>query len=135
MNKKIRVVIADDDPFLLTVHSDYLENKGNFDVMGTAKDGSEAVKMVVKLNPDLLILDYQMPNVDGLVALKEIRKRKLPVRVILTSGEDLSKRWVSAGADAFYPKGQPLTGLITLINQVLRPREEREAEAVAAGKD
>jgi DNA-binding NarL/FixJ family response regulator len=117
--EKIRLIIADDDPIVLAIHTQYFEKKSNFEVIATAADGREAVEKIREFRPDLALLDYQMPHKDGFAVLAEVRKNELPTRVILISGEDLTEKWEEAGADGFYRKGQSLTGLLPLIEQAL----------------
>ena len=56
-NKKIRILIADDNDEFCIILKDYLNNEGNFDVVGVAKNGIEALKLISESKPDLLILD------------------------------------------------------------------------------
>lgn len=80
----IRVVIADDSAFMRKVLSDLFEKTPDFEVVGKAKDGREAVNLVAKLKPDLLTLDINMPLMDGLTALGIIMK-DCPVPVLMFS--------------------------------------------------
>ena len=74
----IRVVVADDSAFMRKVLSDLFEKTPGFQMVGTARDGREAVKLVAKERPDLLTLDINMPVMDGLTATKEIRSLSRP---------------------------------------------------------
>ena len=80
----IRVVIADDSAFMRKVISDLLTKTPGFQVVGTAKNGKEAVDMVARERPNLLTLDINMPIMDGLQALKVIMK-ECPVPVLMFS--------------------------------------------------
>jgi two-component system chemotaxis response regulator CheB len=76
----IKVVMADDSPFLRQVLRDVLERSGKFEVAGEAKNGKEAIEQVKALKPDILILDCEMPVMNGLEALRIIMKEcPLPV--------------------------------------------------------
>lgn len=88
----IRVIIADDSAFMRKVLSDLFEKTPDFQVVGKARNGKEAVELVAKERPDLLTLDINMPVMDGLQALKVIMK-DCPVPVLMFSS--LTKR----GAD------------------------------------
>ena len=80
----IRVVVADDSAFMRKVLSDLLEKTADFQVVGTARNGKEAVELVAKYKPDLLTLDINMPVMDGLQALQVIMK-DCPVPVLMFS--------------------------------------------------
>lgn len=62
-----------------------LETKGDLQVVGMAADGEEALKLVMALEPDLLLLDLAMPRMAGLVALRELRDRSVSTRIILVT--------------------------------------------------
>lgn len=83
--KAVRVVIADDSPFLVRLLTSYLEASGEMEVVGTAGDGRSAVEAVSTLRPDALTLDLDMPGVGGLEALREIMRR-CPTPCVLISG-------------------------------------------------
>ncbi len=80
----IRVVIADDSAFMRKVLSDLFEQTPDFQVVGKARNGKEAVELAAKEKPDLLTLDINMPIMDGLQALKVIMK-DCPVPVLMFS--------------------------------------------------
>ena len=104
----IRVVVADDSAFMRKVLSDLFEKTPGFQVVGTARDGREAVKLVAKERPDLLTLDINMPVMDGLSALEVIMK-DCPVPVLMFSsltkkGADETIRALELGAVDFLCK-------------------------------
>ncbi len=68
----IKVVLADDSPFLRNVLKEMLESSGKFEVIAEAKNGKEAIERVQALKPDVLILDCEMPVMNGLEALRRI---------------------------------------------------------------
>ena len=67
------VLIVDDAAFMRMMIKDILEKNG-YEVAGEAKDGKEAVELYQELNPDLVTMDITMPEMDGITALKEIKK-------------------------------------------------------------
>ena len=73
MNDKISVLIADDNKVFADGLSDYLKTQQEFEVVGCAYDGEEALGMLLESNPDVLILDTIMPKRDGLSVLKKIQ--------------------------------------------------------------
>ena len=80
----IRILIAEDSPVQLAVLRFVLEEDGGFTVLGTAGDGSEAVAMAAKLRPDIILMDYHMPRMNGVEATREIMRRT-PVPIVIAS--------------------------------------------------
>lgn len=83
MNDKIKVLIADDAAFMRKTIRKILESEKRFAIVGTAKNGQEAIKMNNELLPDVVTLDIDMPVMDGITALKHIMvERPVPVVVV-----------------------------------------------------
>lgn len=80
----IRVLIVDDSAFVRKILTHILSKSPFIEVVGTARDGQEALEVVEKLNPDVITLDLIMPNMDGISFLKEQMKRK-PIPVVIVS--------------------------------------------------
>jgi len=85
MTKPIRVVVADDSPFVCRLLTSYLQSSSDFQVVGTALNGSRAVELVKELHPDTVTLDLEMPEMNGLEALEHIMY-DCPTPVVLVSG-------------------------------------------------
>lgn len=81
----INVLIVDDDPMVLKVNRSYVEAVPGFRVVGTARNGNDALELAQRLHPDLVLLDVYMPDKDGLTMLRELRSQALPSDVILVS--------------------------------------------------
>ncbi len=79
----VRILIADDHPLFRYGLRKFLESQPGFTVVGEAGDGDEAVKLVGKIKPDILLLDVAMPRQPGLEALRELADTPTPVRTIL----------------------------------------------------
>jgi two-component system, NarL family, nitrate/nitrite response regulator NarL len=87
--KQIRVVIADDHPIVRDGLKKLLALEDDLDVVGEAGDGREVLERVQELEPDVLLLDLRMPNLDGLSALQALQQSNRSTRVIvLTASED-----------------------------------------------
>lgn len=80
----IRVLVVDDSAFIRKVLADLLKTDSELEVVGEAKDGVEAVQMSLSLTPDVIALDYEMPRMNGIDALKEIMKKR-PTPVVMVS--------------------------------------------------
>jgi len=85
MNEKKKVLIVDDSAFMRRVISDIIKSDNRLEVVGTASNGKEALKVISNLKPDVISLDIQMPVMDGLTMLKELNKtNKIPVVMMST---------------------------------------------------
>ena len=81
---KIKVLVVDDSAFMRKVISDMISSDPTMEVVGTARNGEEALQMIVSLLPDVVTMDIEMPKMDGLSALKQIMEVK-PIPVIMLS--------------------------------------------------
>jgi two-component system chemotaxis response regulator CheB len=76
----VKVLVVDDSAFMRFTITKHLNENPGIVVLGAAKDGREALEMIPKLKPDVVTLDVEMPNLDGLSTLREIMSRHpLPV--------------------------------------------------------
>ncbi len=76
------IVIADDHPLMLRGLTDFLTSKG-FNILGSAEDGNAAYNLIVKLKPEIAILDIRMPYKTGLEIAEACKKHNLPTKIIL----------------------------------------------------
>jgi two-component system chemotaxis response regulator CheB len=97
-HQRIRVLVADDSAFMRTALSRMIQSDPDLEVVGTARDGVEALEAVHKLRPDVLTLDIEMPRMNGLETLKRIMT-ECPRPVIMVSS--LTQEGVRATLDAF----------------------------------
>jgi len=106
--RNINVLVVDDSAFMRKAISMMLESDPNIKVCGLARDGSEAIRMVAELKPDLVTMDIEMPRMDGLTALSNIMKEN-PTPVIMvssltTEGAKATLEAFDKGAIDFIPK-------------------------------
>jgi two-component system, chemotaxis family, protein-glutamate methylesterase/glutaminase len=85
MSKPVRVVVADDSPFTCRLLEAYLQASPELQVVGSAADGAQAIKLIKELHPDLLTLDLDMPGMSGIEAL-DIIMQECPLPVVVVSG-------------------------------------------------
>lgn len=116
MPDRRRVLIAEDEALIRLDLKELLEEEG-YDVVGEAADGQDAVRQARELRPDLVILDVQMPVLDGLAAAERIARERIAPVVILTafSQRELVDRARDAGAMAYLVKPFERTDLVPAI--------------------
>ena len=85
---KIRLLIVDDHPVVRDGLHGMLDGQPDFEVVGEAGDGSEAVNLSETLNPDIVLMDLRMPVMDGVAALREIKARSPQVQVLVLTTYD-----------------------------------------------
>ena len=103
----IRVVIADDHRLMLEAIKTALEPADDIEIVGEAMSGSQVLPLIAKTDPDLVVLDVRMPEMDGLACLDRIRQRYPRVRVVMLSAADdrqLIEAALNRGASAFVLK-------------------------------
>ena len=103
----IRVLLADDHPIMREGLQVMLERSGEFEVVGHARDGVEAVKAASELSPDVIVMDVMMPKKDGVEACREIMESLPGTRVIMLTASteaDAVIEAVAAGAAGFLQK-------------------------------
>ena len=118
----MRVVIADDHRLILDGIRRALEADGGFDIVGETQSGTQVLPLVARTQPDLVVLDLRMPNMDGLACLDEIRRRYPDVKVVMLSAstsQDLIETALRRGASAYILKTVDPTDLPSTLRQAL----------------
>jgi DNA-binding NarL/FixJ family response regulator len=118
-------LIVDDAQSVRESLSWLLLDELDFNVVGDAASGSDAMRQALTLNPDLVILDIELPDTDGFDVTRQLKSLPRPPLVVLLSihSDDLSKqRGVQAGCDAFVEKGLGWPGLLAVLQKVLNGR-------------
>ena len=96
MDRLIRIVLADDHPVVrIGVRNMLTENEG-FDVVGDASDGDEAITQTLELEPDILLLDVQMPRMPGLEAMRAIMNGTPTVKILLLTSTITTQQIIEA---------------------------------------
>jgi DNA-binding NarL/FixJ family response regulator len=116
----LRVLIVDDHPAFRRALTSALRLVATVDVAGEAGGGVAATEQAEALEPDAVLMDLSMPDIDGIEAMRRIHRRRpeLPV-VILTAHADpgIEREALAAGAAGFLAKGTPLEDIVVVLHE------------------
>src|SRR5690242_15794007 len=124
-SKRYRVLLVDDSSVVRRVLTDVISSDAGLEIAGTAPNGKIALERIGQLKPDLVVLDVEMPVMDGLATLAELRKinRRLPVIMFSTlthRGASTTLDALTLGADDYVPKERNSLGLAAAIDDLRR---------------
>ena len=131
---KVRILLADDHTIFRDGLRKLLEAEPDFEVVGEAGDGADAINMVQQIKPEILLLDLAMPRVPGLEALREVIALKAPVKTILLTAAIEKKQIIEAlqvGARGVVLKDAATQMLIRAIRTVINGQFWVGRESVA----
>jgi DNA-binding NarL/FixJ family response regulator len=120
-----RIVIVDDHPLFRKGLQELIHSDGSFSVCGEAGNASEAMDVIRKLHPDLIIVDLSLPGANGIELIKNIRAEypKLPILVLSMHDESLyALRSMRAGADGYVMKHEAMANVVQAIHEVFNGR-------------
>ena len=119
MNNKIQILIVDDSLSFRMGMQALLEIQPDMHTVGSASNGNKALEMVKELQPDLVLLDAQMPDMTGIEVTQKIKSQWPKVKVLLlTMFSDFRSKAIEVGADAFATKGIPPEHMLSLIRGI-----------------
>jgi CheY-like chemotaxis protein len=122
MTEPHRILLVDDAPAVRESLGWLLLDEPGLTVVGEAANGTEAIRQALELAPDLVILDIEMPGIDGFNVTRQLKTLPRPPLVILLSvhSDGLSRqRGVEAGCDAFVEKGLGWSELLAVLQEIL----------------
>jgi two-component system nitrate/nitrite response regulator NarL len=137
--RPVRVLIVDDHSLFAKTLQAMLAGHREIEVVGEAGDGVEGLRLAMSLVPDVILMDVDMPRLDGLSATRRIADLGLPSRIIvLTASEDMdtSRAALRAGASAYLTKGLISKSLVPAILNLAgaRARLDEDGGADVAGR-
>jgi len=118
MTETIRLLIADDHLIVRQGLRLILETEAGFELIGEAADGAEAVKLAEQLQPDVILMDLRMPRVDGISAIRQLRREQPHIAIVILTTfneDDLMREGLQAGARGYLLKD---TDRATLFNTI-----------------
>ena len=124
-NRKLRVIVVDDSPIILRSVAGFLRRDETIDVVATAAEGREALELIARLQPDLLVLDLQLPGVSGLQICETVTRRFPDTYVAIMTvhdGELIRAACRQAGARAFVSKQSLWEELACAVERAGRER-------------
>lgn len=120
---KIQLILADDHPVVLHGIKAHFDNDERFEIIGMMNNGLELLNSPLLVQADIILLDLNMPGVDGLKALQELKKRKIKAKIIVLSNyhsQELIKNTKVNGANGYIVKSDELhklaNSLLTVID-------------------
>jgi DNA-binding NarL/FixJ family response regulator len=129
------VLIADDNPLIRNGVRRLFEGESGFEVIGEAKHGAEAIEKAIALRPNLIILDFSMPVMNGLEAASMLRKNVPSVFIIMLTlfvGDKMEASAREAGVHAFVPKNHAATRLVPTARALFDKRPIPKGKSTSA---
>jgi two-component system nitrate/nitrite response regulator NarL len=120
---RTRILVAEDHPLFREALGSAIRARPEFELVGEAADGREALEQARALTPDVLVLDLKLPELDGLQVLAALRREQSPVRVVLLSAfldGAIAYEAVAAGAEAYLSKDADRERICETIAAVAR---------------
>ena len=121
MNKK-RILLVDDHQLIIDGLRGFIESDENYQVVGEANTGAEAIRLASVLSPDLILMDIEMPEMSGIQASQEIKKSFPAVKIIIVSmhnEKQLIKKLIDQGADGYLLKNSSQQEVMDAVEKVL----------------
>ena len=122
MREKGKIVIAEDHTILREGLRALLSSQESLEVVGEAGDGREAIRQVEELTPDLILMDLSMPKMNGVEAIREIKRRVPETRILALTvhkAEEFILEVLQSGADGYIPKDASANELMMAIKSIL----------------
>ena len=117
-----RILVAEDDEEFLDTLSALLEGDGRFEIVGHARNGDEAVELVSRLDVDAIVMDIEMPVVDGVEATRQLHELVPELPIVAISGHDYEERVLeirTAGAQDYVRKSRVDEDLVEALVALL----------------
>ena len=134
MSDKIKILIADDHELMREGLISILRNQPDFEIVGMAESGEQAINMANAKKPDVILMDIVMKGMTGIEATRWIKEQNPEIKIILVSGEvnkDFISAGVKSGIDGYLPKDSDQETLLNAIQVVMRGERHFSPEITA----
>lgn len=121
--KKIKLLIVDDIAHVRQGLNTRLNLSDEIEVIGEAGNGFEAIGMALVLNPDVILMDYEMPKLNGIEATKIVKNLNPDIHIVMISihdNEEIKRKAIEVGAAAYENKATPVDELINKIRSEIK---------------
>jgi len=123
----MRVLIVDDSKIVCKGLQQMLINIADVEIVGQAHNAKDAIRFISESKPDVVILDIRLPDLSGIDVLKNIRDKKLPIRVIMLTNypyPQYRKKCEELGADYFFDKVAEIKEIPNVIEELAKNKPE-----------
>jgi DNA-binding NarL/FixJ family response regulator len=120
---KLKLLIVDDHPVFRRGLREIIEERKTFQIIGEAADGKSALAMLPQIRPDVIVLDIDMPHINGIEVVRLLQREKSPIRIIFLTmykDEDLYNAAMDAGVKAYVLKENAGEEIIDALEKVAR---------------
>ena len=124
----MRVLIVDDSKIVCKGLQQMLIHIADVEIIGQAHNAKDAIKSISELKPDVVTLDIRLPGPSGIEVLKDIRDKKLPIRVIMLTNypyPQYRKKCLELGADYFFDKVTEIEAIPKMIEELAKNQPEK----------
>ena len=121
--EKRRILLVDDHQLIIDGLRGFLESDDSYQIVGEANNGEEAIRFAEILEPHLILMDIEMPEVSGMQACEEIKRHHPEIKVIIVSmhhEKELIKKLVNKGAEGYLLKNSSQKEVLTAVETVLK---------------
>ncbi len=121
METKTRILIADANSEFCSLLTEFISSEKDLEVLGSAGDGIEALALVTELKPDILIMDLQLSQLDGLELLRRLPESRVKCKIVVLSGfinQNVLADCASLGVDYFIPKPCDISSLLVYLRKM-----------------
>jgi DNA-binding NarL/FixJ family response regulator len=121
--EKIKLLIVDDLEHVRQGLKTLLSLSEDIEIIGEGVNGFEAIGMALRLNPDVILMDYEMPKLDGMEATKVVKNHNPDIQIVMISIHDsleLKTKAIEAGVAAYENKATPIDELMDKIRNLIK---------------
>lgn len=122
-NKTVRILLVDDHALIRRGMKGQFSLESGFSVVGEAGDGAEAIELAARLQPDVVLMDIDLPVMDGITATQQIKSDRSAIRILALSAFDSDTQvmgMLAAGADGYCLKSIEWEQLVAVIQLIMQ---------------